>query len=436
MQRICEDKIRASVVIIGFQIEDKKMYPHLYDFLKNVRNSFDEVIYLADGDQGQSIFYIDRDIQVIKNFFHKIKNRSNFLQYEDKIKSPFSDKPHIEGFSLPSSRRKVIIYSQNLCFFFYSLWKNIITHIKRHRRLIKNLKHLKMKYKNGLIIAIDQTSFFIANKYYPGKIILWSFDVLTKDYCLRIEGGFLEKIISAIDTSQMKLLIIQDQQRKIILEESLGVTFSKTIYLPVSLDDSEFCIRAAKERMNKTDFQVVKVIQSGHITENRGSIGLINSFQSWPDNFKLTIRGYLDPHINALIEDINRKPDVFEEFYGPHDLSLILDENDIGFIGYGERDTNHKYIVNASAQVVVFLRLGIPIIGMGSQIFCDFINKQKIGVGIITSEEIESAIKKIINNYPSYSDNARNLFRNRYHLQRIFSEYLISDLQKCVDTFI
>ena len=63
------DKIKASVVVIGFQKEDHRMYPHLYDFLKNMRDVFDDVIYIGDDDRGIGLYHIDIFVQNVLSLY-------------------------------------------------------------------------------------------------------------------------------------------------------------------------------------------------------------------------------------------------------------------------------------------------------------------------------------------------------------------------------
>lgn len=413
------NKIKASIVVIGFQKEDHRMYPHLYDFMQNLRNFYDDVIYIGDGDQGESLYFIDRDIQNILDIFNLKKM---FRKYKNlKHDNDFAEITDLKALSLAGK------YSLHR---FCALFISFLSYVRKQMRLIKNLKNVKLKYDAGFVLAIDHTSCFIAEKYFPGNVILWSYDILTEDCPTRIKNGFLEKLITSKDAIKAKTLIIQDEQRKKLLEESVGASFPNTIFLPVSLNDSEFCRKASENRMKRNAFATVNIVQSGWIVKGRWSDQLIDVYQNWPTWYKLNLRGFVGVDIKNMLLNVKRKPHVSESIYDNTCLSQILNNYDIGFVGYTEKDSNHKYIENASSQMVDFLRLGIPVIGCGHSLFNDFVNKQNIGIGITSPEEMEEAIKKIIDNYSFYSYNARKLYELRFNLNNMFNNYLIKDFEE------
>ncbi len=436
------NKIKASIVVIGFQKEDHRMHPHLYDFLQNLRNIYDDVIYIGDGDQGEGLYSIDRnirDIFDILNFkkllckFRALFTRSSLYVSKrtglaGKHRGPSLKRD--DGSAETTDLRAFFLTGKYLVNRFPSLFMSFLSYTRRQRRLIKNLKNVKSKYDEGVILAIDHTSCFVAEKYFPGKVVLWSYDILTKDYPVRIKKGFLEKLITSRDALKAKALIIQDEQRKKLLEESVGASFSNTIYLPVSLNDSEFCRKASENRPKRKSFSIVNIVQSGLIIKDRWSDQLVDVYQSWPTWYKLSLRGFIGVDIKNKLLDVERKPNVSESIYDTTHLPQILNNYDIGFVGYAEKDSNHKYIENASAQMVEFLKLGIPVIGCGSSLFNDFVTRQNIGVSIRSIEEMENAIKKIIDNYSLFSRNARRLYESRYNLNSFFDDYLI----KCFES--
>ncbi len=415
------DKIKASVVVIGFQKEDHRMYPHLYDFLKNMRDVFDDVIYIGDDDRGIGLYQIDIFIQNIlslinfKKLLHKIRVRSSSYH---------------ENFSAVDENLSFISLGRNTAHMFIYFISNIISYMRRRRKLIKKIKNLNLKYSNNFVVAIDHTSAYFAGKYLSGNIIFWSLDILAKDSPVRIKDGILEKLITSEYALKAKVLMIQDENRKKILEESFGVSFPNTIYLPVSLNDSEFCRKASEKRRKRDSIFTVNIIQSGGIAYSRWSDQLIDAYQNWPSSYKLHLHGFISDMVGNKIRNVQKEPDISEVIYDSDGLLQMLNNYDIGFVGYRESDSNHRYIENASSQMVMFLILGIPVIGCGSDLFNNFINKNNIGISIFSIGEMEDAIKKIIDNYSFFSCNARNLYEVRFNLNNIFNDYLINSFEE------
>lgn len=439
--RAVEQKIKASILVIGFQKEDDRMYPHLYDFLRNLRSLYDDVIYIGDGDQGEGLYAIDRNIRDILDILNPRKLFGKFCAlfrrlcpYRSKGKKLLEkasgansrpDNSLTETTNLRGLYLALKYLLERLCW----LFMNSFSYVRRQRRLIKKLKNVKFRHNKCLVLAIDHTSCLVAVKYFPGKVVLWSYDILTKDYPVRIKNGFLDRLVTSKEMSKVKALIIQDEQRKRLLEESVGAVFTNTIYLPVSLNDSEFCRKAAENRQKKNSLSTVSIVQSGWIGKGRWSDKLIDAYQNWPISYELTLRGFIQADINDSLLRAKRKPEVSGSICDTDLLPQILNNCDIGFVGYSENDSNHRYIENASSQMVEFLRLGIPVIGCGSSSFNDFVTRQNIGIGISSIEEMEEAINKIVEDYSFFSSNARKLYESRFDLCSYFNNYLIKSFE-------
>ncbi len=209
----------------------------------------------------------------------------------------------------------------------------------------------------------------------------------------------------------------------------MRASFSKVIYLPVSLNDSDFCRKAAEDRQKRNSFPVVNIIQNGWIIIDRLSDKLVDAYQNWPSFYKLHLHGFLDGTMESKIRNAQRMPHISTFLYSNESLPQILNDYDIGFVGYAERSSNDRHMENTSSQVVSYSRLGIPVIGCGSSLFNDFVNKQKIGIGISSIEEMEDAIKKIIENYPLFASNARKLYESRFNLTNLFHGYLLQTFE-------
>lgn len=393
------------------------MYPHLSDFLHNLRASFDEVIYIDDDDRGEHLYLIEYYLRTALSFLGSRKFIVNKELYSNEI------------YTSGTSENKTLSV-----WFIYYLVKKLFMYAARQLRLIWKIRNLTLSNNKKIIIAIDHTAPFFAARYSKGcPIIFWSFDVLAEDAPWRIKNGFLEKLITSGTALHADVLMIQDANRKNLLEKSVGKVFDKTLYLPVGLNDSEFCRVAAEKRICKSNFDKVKVIQSGLLSEIRLTVQLIDEYQKWPSYMELFLHGKLcGKAVNKKLEAVVKKSVVSSGGYDNDELSRFLDNFDIGFVGYGETDSNFQFIENASAQLVSFLRLGIPVIVCGTQSLNAFITDNQVGIAVTSLTYLESNIRHLIDNYKFYSCKARKLYEDKYNLTSIFESYLIPSISEMI----
>lgn len=375
-------KIKGSILVIGFQKEDKRMLPHLYDSLSYLRESYADVKYIGHGEQGEVLGGVVHDIKTILDLPRlAVTFFSRFFKRNSQGSKSISFAAGYASSRLPT------------------LLRSIVSCYLRRWTLIKAVRNIRFRYARYLVLAIDYTSYCLAEKYFPGRTVFWSYDILPK------YAGIVKP----------KALIIQDEDRQRLLEASSGTTFENVIYLPTGLNDSPFCRGAARTRQQR-ELSTVNIIQSGWITVHRHSVSLIEDYQKWPDCFALTLHGFIQPDAKSKLSEVKKKPSVVKTIYSNAYLRIFLDRYDVGFVGYGEIDENHRYIENASSQLVEFLRLGIPVVVCGSVEFNNFINQQGVGIGIPSMYNVDKAIQVIKSNYSLYSNSARKLYEARYNL--------------------
>lgn len=408
------NRIKASIAIIGFQKEGPGMYPHLFDFLHNMRESFEEVIYIDDDDRGEHLYLVEYYIRTALSCLGLRGVAANIKL--DSIQSGTSENKKL-----------------SVVFIVYLL-KKIFMYVVRQFRLIIKIRTIKFRHDKKIIIAIDHTAKYFAFKLTKGcPIIFWSFDVLAEDAPWRIKNGLLEKIITSGSVKFDDVLMIQDSNRKKLLEKSVGKFFNKTIYLPVGLNDSEYCQFAAEKRANRDCIDVVKIIQCGLLSEIRLSAVLIDEYQKWPSSFELFLHGKIcGKAVEQKLRNVTKIPVISSKLYDNDMLSKFLDSFDIGFVGYGETDSNFIFVENASTQLIGFLRLGIPVIVCGSEKLNDFIEENQVGVAVGSIKDMEEKIRVLIDNYAFYSSRARQLYLDRFNLNTIFASNLIPSITEII----
>lgn len=403
-------KKKISILVIGFQKEDQRMYPHLYDFLQSIKDLYDEVIYFPDDDRGEGLFIIEHYVrsfrEVIRGLFGMGREMAATL---------------VDGGGNP---RRI---TPGL--FFY-LAKKLGCLVARQVSLIEKLKRISFRNEGRVILAIDHTAAFFATKYVPEvPVALWSFDILTEDAPWRLKDGWLERLITSRTALTPDILMTQDEARKDLFEQSVGKEYGELLYLPVSLSDSEFCRAESERRASIRMLDRTEIVQCGWLAPNRYTDRLVEAFQAWPPNYDLHLHGPMHgDRVVRMIDAATRKPHLSSDFLDHEALTRFLGRFDIGFVGYGETDLNHSFIENASAQLVGFLRLGMPVIVHQPTRLNDFVKEHRIGIGVEDMAGITEAIGGITANYSFFAANARYLFERKFNLDTLLEKEILPRL--------
>jgi hypothetical protein len=373
----------VSILVIAPFREDERMYPHLYDLLVNLRERYDEVIYIEDTLRYQQRIDIDR------------------LQYQ------------LDHTDLSDGR----IALQNC------LDEQVRILIGARNLFIEQLSRINFKNKSHLVLAIDDNAFNCAMEVFPAETVYWSFDPIGKDSLCRLyQGEFIEQLIreNSVKISCARAVIVQDADRGEHLQECLDAPIHKIMFVPVALNDSNFCRISSLKRMQVGSPFKIRVVQCGYIWTGRFSDELIKSYEQWPQNYELHVKGDIGLDIVHLIQNNGKYIHVSPVFHDNNTLPVMLSDYDVGFIGYRESDRNHQLIINASSQLVMYLRLGMPVICSGPGQLIEFVNRTKIGIGIESPGKLSRHdLTELAKSYRMYSSNARKLYEQQYNLGKI-----------------
>lgn len=347
---------QKSILVIGFQKYGTNMYPHLKVFIDSLSN-YCNIEYF---------FFRERGL-----FFNSV-------------------------YSYPT---KPGSYARFLMGIAYSI--------------LDTLKLARNQKKFDSIIAIDAYAYAIASKIKgDSNLILWSHDIIGSDHPLY--NTFFVKYIHfycARSLIKNKKIIIQDPKRQEILLHAIGIAgFNPDVYyMPVFIEKIPI-----NRKPSLSSFSRPIILQCGGIGRYRSSDKILDHFQSHADAYRLVFHGFLIDDILSQLEKCHAFPIVSSTIIDSKYLYQIIDFCDIGFISYEKIDLNHKYLSKASGQMVEFLRLGKPVIVMSKSDLKEFVNEEKIGVGIEDISELENAIKLIKDDYDTFSINCIKCFDNYF----------------------
>ena len=374
------EKIKASIAVISYQNADEYAHPFLMNFMKNLNDNFDEVIFVYDCGAFKSFYAFERHasdtrIRLYVNYYVK--------------------------------------YKKTLALF------------------IGKLREIKFSNEKKIIIAIDDFLYYFTRKYREEKIILWSWDLFSEDNNFTSSAGFYNAFVkknkNSIESSSG--IIIHDSDRLNLFQRYFDVKMSNYVFLPESRNDCETS-RIVSEKKTTTKKEEFTIVQSGYICSIRGSEELLDAYNSMASCFKVFLRGYVSPDMRDKIHISKREVRVSENIIPADKISETLGACDIGFVGYKEKDQNHRYIIHASGQFVEYIKLGMPVISFASDIFNDFVDRQRIGASAESADGIARAAEIIVRNYNEYSKNARKLYENSYRQNSIFNERILDFISR------
>jgi glycosyltransferase involved in cell wall biosynthesis len=285
--------------------------------------------------------------------------------------------------------------------------------------IIDAIRLYKMRNDYDIIIATDEFIYDITSLIFNQKIILWSFDIICEDNPLYVTG--LYKWLREVSTKSLKKnkkIIIQDEDR-LRISGYKGDVF----LLPVSLSP----VVHRNRNRELSSYSTPVIMQQGGIAVTRSSDKILSNYQQYSDKYQLMFHGIvIDDSIRDMIKKFNVKPIVSDT--PVLKLYLTIHYCDIGFISYEQWDLNSSYNINACGQLVEFIRMGKPVIVMGNTDLREFVEKEKIGIGIHSMSELVTAIDIIKDKYNEYSGNCYRLFDKQYNIEKYtdnLSEWLV-----------
>ena len=353
-------KPKSKILVIGFQPFDEKMYPHTYDFLELI-GGYCDLTYYGGDDRGVKSLNIGLQLSSIGN-----------------------------ALSHP-----------------LTVWNTISHYLFETKRIRKEIKEL-MSQHFDVVIAIDHSALNYASDFIEKgtKFIFWSYDIISEDHDWR-KSYWIRKLLKENRNKihRCDLIMVQDRNRRAVLNSVLGSHNIPNFYLPVSLKHRDI----TRKSLPRGKAEII-LMQAGSIHRLRASDQLIEYYQTMEEKVSLVLQGHIDQTIQIYIENMERKPQLYPVANRLEELRAKISEADLGFIANSSKDINDYYYSKCSGQFIEFIMQGIPVITYDSEDLGTFVEENKCGVYIRKIEEIDSAIEEICADYVAFSGNAKNTF--------------------------
>ena len=372
---------RKKILVVGFDEEGEKMYPHTYDWLKLLRDHHD-VTYYGGDDKGFNLYLKDGELSKINKLLNRSKYKKTEQWYDERINKISTE--------------------------------------------IKNL----FSHDYDTVIAMDHSALYHTCKFInkkKSKLIFWSYDIITCDHFWYIKAPSIRNMIeeNRKTINMVDHIIVQDYFRGAVLDSSVFSHQIPKTYIPVSLLSDEFSESTAKKKTeNHFTNQKPVLMQVGAINAARFSDELIKILQKKHTEFGLKLLGFPSKEIYEFNEHIKYKPELLTPRDSLKEMRETISTAEIGIVGLNECNLNNLFYSKASGQAVEFLRMGIPLIVIGHKEAGTFFEKCKSGIYIEDCSALLVVIEKIKSSYRSYSQDSYTLFNKEFNLTNYSNDLL------------
>lgn len=323
----------------------------------------------------------------------------------------------------------------------------LISDIKKNLRTFKSQKEYfynKTKYfffvfkkvkrrKYDILIGVDfggGAAAYFSNLFNPSKKFLyWGLEIM--EPYQELWAYRLVKHLE-IKACQIADAIISTDKARIEDVCKANRTNAKTknlLLLPHS--PKGFCSKKKSlyfEKLFSLDDSNIKILHSGWIHEVMCSRELAEVSTSWPQNWRLIFhermkRTFDESYIQEVINAGDKKTllslnpveyDLIDEVVLSADIGIVI------YDSYEKYGTSWISLAKGSGKIAHYLRCGIPVVCKNLPGFKEIIEKYQCGVMFGNTNEIETAVNKILANYEFYQKNAYDCYKHEYEFGKFF----------------
>jgi glycosyltransferase involved in cell wall biosynthesis len=326
---------------------------------------------------------------------------------------------------VPLSRREWLLTRLD------SLWHRL--------KLIKRVKrHVKIPYK--CIIAVDPQGLVIAKKlaslihvplvYYSLELLL-SYEVKDKrDRDLKLQEQQLCK--------KAAFVITQDKERAELLARDNDISTGRILCIPNS--------PLGKAERRQSDYLRIKynisadkkiILHSGSIYTWTCILELIHSTFAWPADWVLVCHtrhasSTLNPEYLTALRYLGKLGKVIFSFdpLPQEEYPLLVQSADIGVAFYSIQNTttytqdNIRFIGLSSGKLAYYLQSGLPVLVNEIPSLRRLVTTYKCGLVVDDPADTHYAIKHLLSDYETYSNNAVECFRKEFAFEQKFNNVI------------
>ena len=291
----------------------------------------------------------------------------------------------------------------------------------RSRRLMEQeFDALTAGKEYDYLIAIDHNAISLGARVNARRRLLWSLVFLCADHPW-MKVGAIRRMVARNREAVRSFngVIIQDEVRAACLASILETHGLATMFLPVSLADSESARTSAAMRAQTPPSETMKLMLLTP-APNRGTGELVGAVRRASEKVRLSLNGDWFP------DNIERDPARFENLQRTPDADgyrRVIARHDIGVLCYRPSNLNDVVISRSSGQLAEYLQLGIPVVAFLAPEMGRFVTEAGVGAAAHDASSLDLACRTIRANYADMSRKARALFERQYDF-RLYADRL------------
>ncbi len=242
-----------------------------------------------------------------------------------------------------------------------------------------------------------------------------------------IVNVYLKWVVSR-NLESVRCISIQDNDRKKALYRHTK-TKRPFIILPVGILGPSNRVKSEYLRQ-KFNIPLEKkiILYAGSIRSWARVLEIAQIATSWHEDFCLVINGWIGDleyfkQINELANTntniyLSTDPVLWDE------LDTLVSSADIGLAIYHSTDENEQSISSSSNKFAIYAKSGVPLITNLTPSTDLLFKETPWGEGILIIEELESKVKRIINDLEMYKEKSFEAFEKYYNLSSLSKEFI------------
>ena len=221
--------------------------------------------------------------------------------------------------------------------------------------------------------------------------------------------------------------IIQDASRKECLYENNSIKNVPAYFMPISLMGENIYNRNTYfHDLFNIDRTKKIILQYGTIFDERYSMEIAKITENLPDDYILVMHGSSkNSYIHKMKKIIDsKKLFISRQLVAPEDISKLISSAYIGLSFYKTDDPNSALSNLSSHKLAHYTQCGLPIISNSSPAINKMLDKEKFGLYIDNTSDINQAVNKIDSNYQSYSAASHRAYSKYYNIDNYINQMI------------